>query len=189
MRRRRRADADADADADAHKAGVGSAVEMLPDADAQIEALETLVATSEREIVRVLYDDGAHVNPYWGYLSRAGIEDKSHLMRQIEKVQPDIPPPPPPLHLTLPLSNTCTPPPRRSTLPIQPPTKKKKDKSHLMRQIEKVPTSPPPPPPPLAPHLAPFKHSHPTTTSFHLAHSTPHHYCHHFSPPLTTTTT
>merc|ERR1712046_44559 len=45
----------------------------------------TLVATSEREIVRVLYDDGAHVNPYWGYLSRAGIEDKSHLMRQIEK--------------------------------------------------------------------------------------------------------
>ena len=26
-----------------------------------------------------------HVNRYWGYMSRAGLADKSHLMRQIEK--------------------------------------------------------------------------------------------------------
>ena len=29
--------------------------------------------------------EGAHVNQYWGYTSRAGWADKSHLMRQIEK--------------------------------------------------------------------------------------------------------
>merc|ERR1719487_2829619 len=29
--------------------------------------------------------EGKHVNKYWGYMSRAGFADKSHLMRQIEK--------------------------------------------------------------------------------------------------------
>merc|ERR1719313_504520 len=29
--------------------------------------------------------EGNHVNAYWGYMSRAGFADKSHLMRQIEK--------------------------------------------------------------------------------------------------------
>ena len=29
--------------------------------------------------------DGMHFNRRWGYLSRAGVNDKSQLMRQIEK--------------------------------------------------------------------------------------------------------
>ena len=29
--------------------------------------------------------DGLHFNRRWGYLSRAGVNDKSQLMRQIEK--------------------------------------------------------------------------------------------------------
>lgn len=29
--------------------------------------------------------DGQHFNRRWGYLSRAGVNDKSQLMRQIEK--------------------------------------------------------------------------------------------------------
>ena len=32
-----------------------------------------------------LWQDGASVNMYWGYLTRAGFGDKSHLLRQIEK--------------------------------------------------------------------------------------------------------
>lgn len=33
----------------------------------------------------LLRKQGSQVNEYWGYMSRAGFADKSHLMRQIEK--------------------------------------------------------------------------------------------------------
>jgi len=50
-----------------------------------IRALETELASSEAEIERMVAAEGNHVNEYWGYMSRAGFADKSHLMRQIEK--------------------------------------------------------------------------------------------------------
>lgn len=39
----------------------------------------------DNKIAPMLYQEGSHFNPYWGYISRAGYADKSHLMRQIEK--------------------------------------------------------------------------------------------------------
>ncbi len=33
----------------------------------------------------MLENDGEHFNTRWGYLSRAGLNDKSQLMRQVEK--------------------------------------------------------------------------------------------------------
>ena len=39
----------------------------------------------DNQIAPMLYQEGSHFNPYWGYLSRAGFNDKSHFMRQIEK--------------------------------------------------------------------------------------------------------
>ena len=50
-----------------------------------LKALEAEVAESESEILRMVDVEGNHVNAYWGYMSRAGFADKSHLMRQIEK--------------------------------------------------------------------------------------------------------
>jgi hypothetical protein len=46
--------------------------------------LATLAALDE-QITPLIENEGAHVNRYWGYMSRAGHADKSHLMRQIEK--------------------------------------------------------------------------------------------------------
>ena len=53
--------------------------------EAAIESLERQVEESDRLIAELLHTEGNHVNQYWGYLSRAGFADKSHLMRQIEK--------------------------------------------------------------------------------------------------------
>ena len=50
-----------------------------------LETLETQLRESEAEIEAAIADEGSHVNRYWGYMSRAGFADKSHLMRQIEK--------------------------------------------------------------------------------------------------------
>ena len=50
-----------------------------------IAALDAELADSEAEIDRMVAEEGNHVNQYWGYMSRAGFADKSHLMRQIEK--------------------------------------------------------------------------------------------------------
>ncbi|KAG8459104.1 hypothetical protein KFE25_002511 [Diacronema lutheri] len=43
------------------------------------------MAQLDRQITPLIEDEGAHVNRFWGYMSRAGFADKSHLMRQIEK--------------------------------------------------------------------------------------------------------
>lgn len=55
----------------------------------QIEGiLGKLLVAMERldaDIAPMLVADGEHFNPSWGYLSRAGLNDKSHLQRQIEK--------------------------------------------------------------------------------------------------------
>ncbi len=34
---------------------------------------------------RARRQEGAHFNRHWGYMSRGGFTDKSHMMRQIEK--------------------------------------------------------------------------------------------------------
>jgi HAD superfamily 5'-nucleotidase-like hydrolase len=50
-----------------------------------LEQLEQQLAVSEAEIETAIAQEGSHVNQFWGYMSRAGFADKSHLMRQIEK--------------------------------------------------------------------------------------------------------
>lgn len=52
------------------------------------EILGKLLVAMERldaDIAPMLVEDGGHFNATWGYLSRAGLNDKSHLQRQIEK--------------------------------------------------------------------------------------------------------
>ncbi|KAH7294524.1 hypothetical protein KP509_27G004400 [Ceratopteris richardii] len=39
----------------------------------------------DKKIAPMLEADGEHFNKRWGYLSRSGLWDKSHLTRQIEK--------------------------------------------------------------------------------------------------------
>ncbi len=41
----------------------------------------------------MLEEDGKEFNKRWGYLSRAGLNDKSQFTRQIEKYAGDFPPP------------------------------------------------------------------------------------------------
>jgi hypothetical protein len=52
---------------------------------AALDTLRSRLAESDGEIEMLQRTEGNHVNPYWGYMSRAGFADKSHLMRQIEK--------------------------------------------------------------------------------------------------------
>ncbi|KAI4338597.1 hypothetical protein MLD38_023635 [Melastoma candidum] len=52
------------------------------------DSLQKLLLVMQRldeKIAPMLEADGEHFNKRWGYLSRAGLWDKSHLMRQIEK--------------------------------------------------------------------------------------------------------
>ena len=52
------------------------------------EALAQLLIvleTLDNHIGPAVAADGAHFNRHWGFLSRAGVNDKSQLMRQIEK--------------------------------------------------------------------------------------------------------
>ncbi|XP_072961085.1 uncharacterized protein [Typha angustifolia] len=52
------------------------------------ESMQKLLIVMQRldqKIAPMLEADGEHFNKRWGYLSRAGLWDKSHLMRQIEK--------------------------------------------------------------------------------------------------------
>merc|ERR1719152_404734 len=44
-----------------------------------------MIKEDERAIQALLRSEGSQVNEHWGYMSRAGFADKSHLMRQIEK--------------------------------------------------------------------------------------------------------
>ncbi|KAM7487976.1 hypothetical protein LguiB_025460 [Lonicera macranthoides] len=52
------------------------------------ESIQKLLIVMQRldnKIAPMLEADGEHFNERWGFLSRAGLWDKSHLMRQIEK--------------------------------------------------------------------------------------------------------
>ncbi|XP_059450053.1 uncharacterized protein LOC132181025 [Corylus avellana] len=52
------------------------------------ESMQKLLIVMQRldeKIAPMLETDGEHFNKRWGFLSRAGLWDKSHLMRQIEK--------------------------------------------------------------------------------------------------------
>ncbi|XP_052620796.1 uncharacterized protein LOC111914210 [Lactuca sativa] len=52
------------------------------------ESVQNLLIVMQRldeKIAPMLEQDGEHFSKRWGYLSRAGLWDKSHLMRQIEK--------------------------------------------------------------------------------------------------------
>ena len=66
-------------------ARVTAALDAAAALRASAELLLTSVRQAHAEISGLLWDDGAHVNRYWGYTTRAGFADKSHLMRQIEK--------------------------------------------------------------------------------------------------------
>ncbi|KAL9671670.1 hypothetical protein QQ045_009240 [Rhodiola kirilowii] len=50
-----------------------------------MQKLLIIMQKLDREIAPMLEAEGEHFNQRWGYLSRAGLWDKSHLMRQIEK--------------------------------------------------------------------------------------------------------
>jgi len=52
---------------------------------AAIARLQSAVQEKDDKIQELMRLSGAHVNVHWGYMSRAGFADKSHLMRQIEK--------------------------------------------------------------------------------------------------------
>lgn len=51
----------------------------------QLGRLVASMVALDEDIVGKLRVYGGHVNEKWGYLSRAGFSDKSHLMRQVEK--------------------------------------------------------------------------------------------------------
>jgi len=65
--------------------GGGTPSEWEVSAVASEERLREAIEACEAQIQPMVETEGAHVNRYWGYLSRAGWADKSHLMRQIEK--------------------------------------------------------------------------------------------------------
>ncbi|KAL2459790.1 HAD-superfamily hydrolase [Forsythia ovata] len=50
-----------------------------------IQKLLIVMQRLDQKIAPMLEADGEHFNKRWGFLSRAGLWDKSHLMRQIEK--------------------------------------------------------------------------------------------------------
>ncbi|BBN07446.1 hypothetical protein MPTK1_4g03850 [Marchantia polymorpha subsp. ruderalis] len=50
-----------------------------------MQKLLVLMGRLDQKIAPMLEADGQFFNPRWGYLSRAGLWDKSHLTRQIEK--------------------------------------------------------------------------------------------------------
>eukprot|EP00967_Tisochrysis_lutea_P065732 scaffold85535_cov37-Tisochrysis_lutea.AAC.2 len=55
------------------------------DSRKDIETLQGTVEALNDELDQLLREEGGHVNKYWGYMSRAGFADTSHLMRQIQK--------------------------------------------------------------------------------------------------------
>lgn len=60
----------------------------LKDKDAAMKLMGTLQTTADTlhgEFIELIEQNGASMNKHWGYLSRAGFNDKSHFMRQIEK--------------------------------------------------------------------------------------------------------
>jgi hypothetical protein len=50
-----------------------------------MQKLLVLMSRLDQKIAPMLEADGEYFNQRWGYLSRAGLWDKSHLTRQIEK--------------------------------------------------------------------------------------------------------
>jgi len=52
---------------------------------AAIARLQAAIREDDEGIQALLRNEGSQVNEHWGYMSRAGFADKSHLMRQIEK--------------------------------------------------------------------------------------------------------
>ncbi|GAQ79423.1 haloacid dehalogenase-like hydrolase superfamily hydrolase subfamily IG 5'-nucleotidase [Klebsormidium nitens] len=68
-------------DAQTHEATALSEKELTK----QMTTLLLLMEQLDKKIVPMLEVDGEYFNKRWGYLSRAGLNDKSHLTRQIEK--------------------------------------------------------------------------------------------------------
>lgn len=72
----------------ASEASLGEVSELLSDEARVNEALGQLVLHLEAldsTIAPMIETDGAHFNERWGFLSRAGVNDKSLLSNQIEK--------------------------------------------------------------------------------------------------------
>jgi len=72
----------------ASERSIGEVSTMLDDEELVNEALGQLVLhiqALDREIAPMVESDGSNFNKRWGYLSRAGVNDKSLLQNQIEK--------------------------------------------------------------------------------------------------------
>jgi len=55
------------------------------DVNEALGELILMMQNLDREIVPAVEQDGWHFNKIWGYLSKAGVNDRSQLMRQVEK--------------------------------------------------------------------------------------------------------
>ena len=69
----------------AHGGEGGGSGRTRQEAEEAIVKLQDTLAHIDDLIRRSVGEEGNHVNEFWGYLSRAGFADKSHLMRQVEK--------------------------------------------------------------------------------------------------------
>jgi len=67
----------------------GKSVIFSPETEGEMRVrMGDLLATMvqyDNKIAPMMYQEGSDFNKYWGYISRGGFGDKSHLMRQIEK--------------------------------------------------------------------------------------------------------
>lgn len=71
-----------------HRAGRGGqAPEFESDANVKEDLAQLLMVMDrlDQAIIPLIEEDGSHFNQRWGYLSIAGVNDKSQLTRQIEK--------------------------------------------------------------------------------------------------------
>lgn len=67
----------------------GAANANTPPPQADAELMQQILGALEgldRDIEARLKLYGANVNTHWGYMSRAGFSDKSHLMRQVQSL-------------------------------------------------------------------------------------------------------
>ncbi|KAI3433722.1 hypothetical protein D9Q98_003530 [Chlorella vulgaris] len=68
-----------------HKLGPLASLDDEQDMNDTLGQLLMVLQILDEEIGPMIEADGMHFNKRWGYLSRAGVNDKSQLMRQIEK--------------------------------------------------------------------------------------------------------
>jgi hypothetical protein len=74
-------------DGSANADNTAAAANTSPPPQAEAELMQQILGALEgldHDIEERLKMYGANVNTHWGYMSRAGFSDKSHLMRQVK---------------------------------------------------------------------------------------------------------